>query len=79
VSDPLADALADVLRPVVAELVAKEFDRRAAEFEPPSEPAPYDAVAEYARKHRTTPVRSVRDAVAALFPARSSRPVAASG
>jgi hypothetical protein len=55
VSDPLADALADVLRPVVAELVAQEFDRRAAEFEPPSEPAPWQTVAEYAREHRTTP------------------------
>lgn len=50
----ITEALAEVLRPLVAELVAEEVERRLAERES-SEPAPFETVKQYAERHHTTP------------------------
>jgi len=51
----LTDALADVLRPIVAELVGKELERRGADQNLDPTPPPFLTVAQYAQLHQTTP------------------------
>jgi hypothetical protein len=51
----LTDALADVLRPIVAELVAEELERRGADHDHDPDPAPFLTVAQYAELHHATP------------------------
>jgi hypothetical protein len=48
------DALREALRPIVAELVEEEVERRLADHAPSEEP-PYLTVAQYAERHHTTP------------------------
>jgi hypothetical protein len=51
----LEDGLRDLLRPLVAELVGAELlDRRLTTTATPELP-PYETVAEYAKRHRSTP------------------------
>jgi hypothetical protein len=55
VSERLADALVEAFRPIVAELVAEELERRLADRDHDDEPAPYLTVAQYAERHQATP------------------------
>ena len=55
-NDLLADALVEALRPIVAELVAEEVERRSnLHSRPTDEEPPYLTVAQYAERHHTTP------------------------
>jgi hypothetical protein len=49
------DVLREAFRPLVAELVAEEVERRLAERMPIEEEPPFLTVAQYAERHRTTP------------------------
>jgi hypothetical protein len=56
VSDELRiDALREAFRPLLAELVAEEVERRLAERVPAEEEPPYLTVAEYAKRRHSTP------------------------
>jgi hypothetical protein len=68
----LLETLAGVLRPIVAELVGEELERRGADHDRDREPAPFLTVAEYAQMHHTTPAavraRIRRGALEAIRP-----------
>jgi hypothetical protein len=54
--DAIHAALAEALRPLVAEVVREELERRrAASAEGAREPTPFLTVSEYAQLHRSTP------------------------
>jgi hypothetical protein len=67
----IADTLAEALRPIVADLVAEELERRLPERESAGEP-PFLTVAEYAERHHATPAavraRIRRGALEAIRP-----------
>jgi hypothetical protein len=69
---PLLDALTEELRPIVADLVAEEFERREGARDREHESAPYLTVAQYAERHQTTPAavraRIRRGALEAIRP-----------
>ena len=64
-AEPFADAIAEALRPLVAELVAEELERRLARARPRRGAAAFLTVAQYASVHHTTPARSGRGSAAA--------------
>jgi hypothetical protein len=75
VRDPagLVETLAEALRPIVAELVAEEFERaRVTHTRPAHEEPPFLTVAQYAERHHTTPAavraRIRRGALQAIRP-----------
>jgi hypothetical protein len=51
----LTDALAEALRPIVAELVAEELERREVDRDHEDDPRPFLTVAQYAELHQATP------------------------
>jgi hypothetical protein len=53
VSD-LAETIAEALRPLVAELVAEELDRRSDTHTSPTDEPPYLTVAQYAERHHAS-------------------------
>lgn len=51
----LLESLAEVLRPLVAELVDEQLERRRAELDRAEQQAPFLTVAQYAEVHHATP------------------------